>query len=307
MKTNNYVSFERKWKSGDIINNKVYTEESWNRCIESEYTKTLIKKGKLYLTNNNKILLEQIACGLSIPPDNTDNIYGSIISIDEDNIVVKIKDDKVLEALDLKNNKYVAQMAYIGKVKHLDASRGITIIDINKIICFFLEKVEKTENKILKRNDYISWDQYFMSVAQLSSKRSKDPNTQVGACIVDKDNKILSVGYNGFPIGCSDNEFPWGREGEKLDTKYPYVVHSELNAILNYRGESLKDTRLYVTLFPCNECTKAIIQSGIKEVIYLENKYNDSIETIASKTMLRAAGIKIRQYISEQKVIKITI
>lgn len=142
----------------------------------------------------------------------------------------------------------------------------------------------------MKRTDYISWDEYFMGVALLASKRSKDPNTQVGACIVNDDNIILSTGYNGFPIGCSDDSFPWQREGE--DTKYPYVVHAELNAILNSNGKSLKGARIYVDLFPCNECAKAIIQSGIKEVVYLYDKYADTSATIASKRMLDAAGVK---------------
>ena len=142
----------------------------------------------------------------------------------------------------------------------------------------------------MKRTDYISWDEYFMGVALLAAKRSKDPNTQVGACIVNDDNIILSTGYNGFPIGCSDDDFPWDRDGEA--TKYPYVVHAELNAILNSNGKSLKDAKIYVDLFPCNECAKAIIQSGIKEVVYLYDKYADSAATIASKKMLDAAGIK---------------
>ena len=116
-----------------------------------------------------------------------------------------------------------------------------------------------------KREDYISWDEYFMAVAQLAGMRSKDPHTQVGACIVSEDNKILSMGYNGFPRGCSDDEFPWGKTSENpLENKYLYTTHSELNAILNYRGGSLEGAKLYVTLFPCNECCKAIIQAGIK-------------------------------------------
>ena len=147
-----------------------------------------------------------------------------------------------------------------------------------------------------KRNDYISWDEYFMAVAMLSAERSKDPNSQVGACIVSKDNKILSMGYNGFPMGCSDDEFPWAREGEPLDVKYSYVAHSELNAILNYRGGSLEGTKMYVSMFPCNECAKAIIQSGIKEVIYDCDKYADTPSVIASKMMMRAAGVVYRKY-----------
>lgn len=143
----------------------------------------------------------------------------------------------------------------------------------------------------MKRNDYISWDMYFMGVSLLAAKRSKDPNTQVGACIVSDGNIILSTGYNGFPYGCSDDEYPWAREGD--ETKYPYVVHAELNAILNSKGRSLENAKIYVSLFPCNECAKAIIQSGIKEVVYLSDKYADSETTAASKRMLKSAGVKL--------------
>ena len=145
----------------------------------------------------------------------------------------------------------------------------------------------------MKRTDYITWDEYFMGVALLAAKRSKDPNTQVGACIVDENNVILSTGYNGFPVGCSDDDFPWEREGEQ--TKYPYVVHAELNAILNASGKSLRGARIYVALFPCNECAKAIIQSGIREVVYLSDKYADTPGTQASKLMLRSAGVEMFQ------------
>ena len=147
-----------------------------------------------------------------------------------------------------------------------------------------------------KRQDYISWDEYFMGVAMLSGMRSKDPNTKVGACIVSDDHKILSMGYNGFPKGCSDDEFPWCREGDPLENKYFYTTHSELNAILNYRGGSLEGATLYVSLFPCNECAKAIIQAGIKEIIYDEDKYEHTPAVIASKRMLTAAGVKFRKY-----------
>ena len=147
---------------------------------------------------------------------------------------------------------------------------------------------------VTKREDYISWDEYFMGVAILAAKRSKDPNTQVGACIVDKNNVILTTGYNGFPKGCSDDEFPWNREGEI--TKYPFVVHAELNAILNASGKSLRGSRLYVALFPCNECAKAIIQAGIAEVVYLSDKYADTAGIKASKMMLNAAGVKLTQF-----------
>lgn len=145
-----------------------------------------------------------------------------------------------------------------------------------------------------KRSDYISWDEYFMGVALLSARRSKDPSTQVGACIVNQDNKILSVGYNGMPIGCSDDEFPWEREGEPLETKYPYVCHAELNAILNNVGFNLAGCKIYVPLFPCNECSKAIIQSGIREVIYISDKYAATDSVKASKKMMDHAGVKYR-------------
>ena len=147
-----------------------------------------------------------------------------------------------------------------------------------------------------KREDYITWDEYFMGVAKLSGMRSKDPNTQVGACIVSQDNKILSMGYNGFPIGCSDDEFPWAREGDGLDNKYLYTTHSELNGILNYRGGSLDGAKLYVTLFPCNECAKAIIQAGIRTVVYDDDKYKDTPSVMASKRMMDAAGVRYYRY-----------
>jgi len=135
-----------------------------------------------------------------------------------------------------------------------------------------------------------------MGVSKLSGMRSKDPNTQVGACIVSDDNKILSMGYNGFPKGCSDDEFPWDREGDPLETKYPYVTHSELNAILNYRGGSLEGTKLYVSLFPCNECAKAIIQAGITTVVYDDDKYDGTPMNIAAKRLFDAAGVRYYKY-----------
>ena len=144
------------------------------------------------------------------------------------------------------------------------------------------------------KKDYISWDAYFMGVALLSSKRSKDPNTKVGACIVNSEHRIVGIGYNGFPVGCSDDEFPWGRDGDFLDTKYPYVVHAEPNAILNANSKTQGCT-LYVSLFPCNECAKLIIQSGIKEIVYMDDKYNGTESDIASKKMLDAAGVKYRK------------
>ena len=149
----------------------------------------------------------------------------------------------------------------------------------------------------MKREGYITWDEYFMGVAILTAQRSKDPSTQVGACIVDKYLRILSTGYNGFPAGCSDDEFPWDRSAEcDNDTKYPYVVHAELNAILNARGKDLTGAKLYVALFPCNECAKAIIQSGIEEVVYLSDKYHNTAPTMASRRMFESAGITLTPY-----------
>lgn len=148
----------------------------------------------------------------------------------------------------------------------------------------------------MKKQDYLKWDEYFMGVAMLSAMRSKDPNTCVGACIVSQENKILSVGYNGMPRGCSDDEYPWEREGATLDTKYVYVCHAELNAILNYTGVDMRGAKVYTTLFPCNECTKALIQTGISEVIYLSDKYAMVDTTVAAKRMFASAGITCRKY-----------
>lgn len=161
----------------------------------------------------------------------------------------------------------------------------------------------------MKREDYLSWDEYFVAMANLAAMRSKDPNTQVGSCIVSNDNRILSIGYNGAPNGFDDDKFPWGREGNKLDTKYMYVCHSELNSILNYRGNSndFVGAKIYVHYFPCNECAKAIIQSGIKEVIYTHSyDYdNHSDEMEASIRMFNECGVKVRQYEKKNKKIEI--
>ncbi len=149
----------------------------------------------------------------------------------------------------------------------------------------------------MKRTDYISWDEYFMGIALFSAQRSKDNSTQVGACIVNGENKIVSVGYNGMPTGCIDDEMPWERTGEtSLDTKYPFVCHAELNAILNSSMHGVNGATLYVTLFPCNECAKAIIQCGIKRVVYLENKYADTESVRASVFMLEKCGVKVEAY-----------
>lgn len=155
-----------------------------------------------------------------------------------------------------------------------------------------------------QRKDYLSWDEYFMAVAQLSAKRSKDPSTQVGACIVADDKRILSIGYNGAPNGFNDKDFPWKREGDALETKYFYVCHAEMNAILNYRGnrKELQGATIYVDLFPCNECTKLIIQSGIKHIVYLCDKYAHTESVIASKKMLDICGVTYTQFKTDKEI-----
>jgi dCMP deaminase len=157
-----------------------------------------------------------------------------------------------------------------------------------------------------KRKDYISWDEYFMGVAVLSSMRSKDPNTQVGACIVNDEKKIVGVGYNGLPIGVSDDDAPWSRDGEWLETKYPYVCHAELNAILNATIK-LKGCRIYVGLFPCNECAKAIIQAGIREVVYLSDKYAEEDNTVASKWLFDQSGVRYRKLVPSHPIITLEL
>lgn len=161
-----------------------------------------------------------------------------------------------------------------------------------------------------KRKDYLSWDEFFMGIAKLSAGRSKDPSTQVGACIVNKQNRILSIGYNGAPNGFSDDLFPWGREGDVVETKYPYVCHAERNAILNYPGSKrdLEGSKIYVDLFPCNECAKEIIQAGIKEVIYLSDKYSKTTETKVAKHLFDVCNVKYRQMEEKhQKAIKLSL
>ena len=162
-----------------------------------------------------------------------------------------------------------------------------------------------------KRKSYLSWDEFFIGIAKLSAGRSKDPSTQVGACIVSRDNRILSIGYNGAPNGFCDDKFPWNRDGKcRNETKYPYVCHAELNAVLNYFGsrKDLIGSKIYVDLFPCNECAKVIIQAGISEVVYLSDKYNGTDENVASKTLFDNCGVSYRQVnISEQKVIKLSL
>ncbi len=155
----------------------------------------------------------------------------------------------------------------------------------------------------VKRKDYLSWEEYFMGIAKLSAMRSKDPSTQVGACIVGHDNRILSIGYNGAPNGFDDKKFPWDREGDMLNTKYAYVCHGEMNAILNYRGsrKDLENAKIYVDLFPCNECAKLVIQNGIKEIVYLSDKYKDTEGNIASKIMFDECGVRYTEFPKEKR------
>ena len=148
-----------------------------------------------------------------------------------------------------------------------------------------------------KRSDYISWDEYFMAVAQLSAQRSKDPSTQVGACIVNTKKRIIGIGYNGFPTGCSDEELPWSRSGDFLDTKYPYVCHAELNAVTNATNRNdLEGATMYISLFPCNECAKLIVQAGISEIVYMSDKYADEEIFTSAKKILQMANVKYRQF-----------
>lgn len=165
------------------------------------------------------------------------------------------------------------------------------------------ETVPLDKNK--KREDFLSWNEYFMSLAVLSSLRSKDPNTRVGACIVNDGNRIVGIGYNGFPAGCSDDELPWGRAGEYLDTKYPYVCHAEMNAILNSDLGRMNNCRMYVNLFPCNECAKMIIQAGIKQVIYISDKYPEDEKFVAARRMFRLAGVQMIEMPEPKKKIEI--
>ena len=159
--------------------------------------------------------------------------------------------------------------------------------------------------RMKKRENYLSWDEYFMGVALLSAQRSKDPNTQVGACIADPHNKIVGVGYNGLPTGCPDDDYPWDRKGDFLDTKYPYMCHAELNAVINKITTDLYNCRIYVALFPCNECAKVIIQAGINEVIYLSDMYAHTDQVKASKRMFDSASVRYREMRTAKEAVTI--
>ena len=157
-----------------------------------------------------------------------------------------------------------------------------------------------------KRKDYLEWYDFFMSAAYCASLRSKDPSTQVGACIVNRKNRIVALGYNGMPNGCSDDSLPWNRTADdQLNTKYPYVCHAEMNAILNKTTFDLADCTCFVLLFPCNECAKLIIQAGITKVAYISDKYHDKFEFRASRKLFQMAGVELVQYTPKQKKIVI--
>jgi dCMP deaminase len=173
-----------------------------------------------------------------------------------------------------------------------------------RVLVVFTKQISSTH--MSARKDYLTWDEYFMGVALLSGRRSKDPSTQVGACIVNSQQKIVGAGYNGLPIGCSDEDFPWEKTGDFLNTKYPYVCHAELNAILNNIGINLSGCRIYTALFPCNECSKAIIQSGIKEVIFLSDKYDGTDVSVASKKMLDTASVTYRKVQVNRETIELS-
>eukprot|EP01147_Barroeca_monosierra_P005596 gene5596-8942_t len=148
-----------------------------------------------------------------------------------------------------------------------------------------------------RRQNCLSKDAWYMAMAVLASKRSKDPRTQVGCVIVDGKGVIVSVGYNGFPTGCPDTELPWAKEAESvLDTKFPYVCHAEMNAILNTNDQSVEGCTAYSTLFPCNECAKMIIQAGIRKVVYLCNKSSGKPSAIASQKMFDMAGVEYTKF-----------
>lgn len=307
-----------------MYGNKEYSEVYFPLYIpgNNEFAKLRDSRNSFdVMFGNSNIFLE---FPLIIEPDygNKEKIYeGEIIASSNTSVynIMNLEDicfkipNHMVEKLCLGKYKYsvaLVQPEYEFHKQDIDyfIKNGIyTVSDPDKMIntpFFFIlmkddhaisyKEIEDDFNNLPKRKDYISWDEYFMGIAHLSSMRSKDPKTQVGACIVSQDNKILSIGYNGFPIGCSDNIFPWNEDSEnKLEIKDYYVVHAELNAILNYKGD-LTGSKLYVLLFPCNECAKAIIQAGIKEVIYKNDK--DSTKTEAAKRMLKAAGVKYTQY-----------
>ncbi|MCD4759380.1 AAA family ATPase [archaeon] len=224
------------------------------------------------------------------------------------------EDPKTLKELKQKETQENSKNIYNQNLQEVTNVADVIIKNDLSLKIFYgkIEKVLKdrtiiqtniTKSIIKKRSNYISWDEYFMGIALLSAKRSKDPNTQVGACIVDHNKKIVGIGYNGFPIGCSDNELPWVREAKNINnTKYPYVVHAEANAILNSTTK-LNGTKLYVTLFPCNECVKLIIQSGIKEIIFLSDKYRNINSCKAAEKMLKMVGVKIRKLNLNKKIL----
>lgn len=205
------------------------------------------------------------------------------------------------------NNKRAIDEVEIGVAKENTADQNFPkkICNGNGVNCI-RDSPEDEVSPNKKRSDYLEWPEYFMAIAFLSAQRSKDPASQVGACIVNREKKIVGIGYNGMPNGCSDDQLPWQRVADDpLDTKYPYVCHAELNAILNKNSADVKDCTMYVALFPCNECAKLVIQSGISHVIYMSDKYHDKPEFVASRRLLDMAGVKHSCFVPRKKQITI--
>ncbi|KAF7710059.1 hypothetical protein HF521_008931 [Silurus meridionalis] len=144
---------------------------------------------------------------------------------------------------------------------------------------------------------------YFMTVALLFAKKSPDPNTKVGACIVNQEGKIVGIGYNKMPNGCENADFPWKRgKYDDPTTKHQYVCHAELNAIVNKTSVDVKGCTIYVTLFPCNQCARILIQSGVRNLVYLSNKRKDRPDTNVSNKLLDTAGVTCRQFTAQGDV-----
>jgi dCMP deaminase len=290
----NIPKFDKLLEEGNVVGDGLYSWEEY-KILKEKYGKNLI------------------VLGVYSPPELRDE---------------RLEKRKLQSNdLDLRNRpttKDQSKSRDYAEIENIDKGGPIAmadyLIDNTKDINFLLKQLDEIlkkiipENKIYKnefnsdflgRENYLSWDEYFMGVAILSSQRSKDPSTQVGACIVDEDKKIVGTGYNGAPRGIEDNDFPWSKEGDFMNTKYAYVCHSGLNAILNSTKESLKNCTMYVSLFPCNECAKAIIQSGIKKVVYISDKYSDVPAFMAARRLFEMAGIEMIKLNTKVDAIKL--
>lgn len=304
-KENNIIKVHH-YIQDDFINVYIYSL-SYNEAIES-----IVKLDKQSIINLekeeiNEILNNCLYANNSKRYKNISNIHlilptldGGQVDFDINNIATlndyhwDIKKDDELDFSD----------SDIKEVSNLDQAKYYINQNVSDDIRTIYENFIR-KHKLYNNNatDYLDWDTYFMSIAEFSSMRSKDPNTKVGACIVDKNNRILSIGYNGAPNSFADEFFPWDRSGDELETKYFYVVHAEANAIVNYRGsrDDLAESTVYVTLFPCHECTKLIIQSGIKNIVYLSDKYEGTKDNIAAKLMFDKCGVSYRMLDNEKR------